>query len=583
MLLFAVIILLFPPLYNNENTRPYSLLLLIIHSFCFTLLEMSLYNEEIFYRNRYNRIYNSYFLLITCGIGLYISKRIYKQKYVNNVYPWFLTIIHLRKLSVLCGFSNRESWLVMLFVGVITFPLFIEICNNKVEYICSCIFLSGFILYILRYSILQHLYSILFQSYVPNAVVNSCTLIIWGIVSLLYDKYSIILSPYLHRFVLILLVIASLLYILQPEIQFHLLLLDIYNAIINRSLPFDSDSNEAPLWPPWVLIILIGITLLVVLDIIPIKKSLFLRVCYAVIYGIGLGLYIIGNFYPLRLSIFIVLSMMFVLFTLTLIFLLYPSPFTSKMLLWLYCGLISSLFALLLLVNYLYKNYPIQNGVDYYQTCYQTSLSLFTFISILLAFTSKVTSFRYIKMSANEILQKGYYWHAVIGNISTIYGYASAFILIVSYKDWIICYLAISSLLLCLQHDILLLKFYNETLSKYSPICWSITISLLYRVFRIMKGNYYDENNNSEEFGMFYYVKNIILIICILPSLISTNIYFWNYHIQKIAFISYVPIAAVGLLSNIVTIQVLSVIGIIQGCYAWYESIVIKDEGLRKL
>lgn len=545
------------------------------------MLEMSLYNEEIFYRNKYNRIYNSYFLLITCGIGLYISKRIYKQKYVNNIYPWFLTIIHLRKLSVLCGFKYEESWLILLFVGVITFPLFINICENRVEYICSCIFLSGFILYLLRYSILQHLYSILFQSYVSNAIVNSCTLIIWGIVSLFYDKFSITLSPYLHRFVLILFVIALLLYILQPEIQLHLLLLDIYNAIINRSLPFENDNNEQPLWPPWILIILFGITLVVVLDIVSIKKSLFLRVSYAVLSGICLSLYIIGNFYPLRLSIFIILTIMFVLFTLILIFLLYPSPFTSKLLLWLYCGLISSLFALLLLVNYLYMNYPIQNGIDYYKTCYQTSLSLFTFISILLAFTSKVTSFRYINVSANEILQKGYYWHAVIGNISTIYGYFSAYILIVSYKDWIICYLGISSLLLCLQHDILFLKFYNEILSKYSPICWSITISLLHRIFRIMKDNY--SNNNEDDFGSFYFIKNIILIICILPSLISTNIYFWNYHIQKIAFISYVPIAAVGLLSDISSIQILSVIGIIQGCYGWYESIVIKDEGLRKL
>lgn len=173
------------------------------------------------------------------------------------------------------------------------------------------------------------------------------------------------------------------------------------------------------------------------------------------------------------------------------------------------------------------------------------------------------------------MLRKGYHWHGVIGNISTIYGYCSTYILINTFKDSIINFIALSPLLLCLQHDIIIFKNYKD-ISRYSPVCWSITLSLLFKAYKSMR----DVDNNISQ---WYYYKNIIIILFILPSLISTNIYFWNFHIQKISFISFVPIAALGVFSDVSAIRLLAIEGIIQGSIAWYRSLVLREIGLQKL
>lgn len=92
--------------------------------------------------------------------------------------------------------------------------------------------------------------------------------------------------------------------------------------------------------------ILLIITLLVIVDVISIKKSLFMRVTYSIILGLGIGLYVTGSFYPMRISLFIAICIMFIITSFIFIFLLYPVPAISKVLLWLY------IYYILVIVHY---------------------------------------------------------------------------------------------------------------------------------------------------------------------------------------------------------------------------------------
>lgn len=342
IMFISVFIMLFPPLYSQENTRFFSLIILSIYTIIFCILEIVLYNETVIKNGEYTRIYSSYFLFITCAIGIYLSKRIFNEKGVLSVFPWLISSIHLSKLFILIGFSISDiKWLIILF-AVICFPIFNKIPPKKPEYVFVSIIITGIVLFFLRYPILKNIYDVIFQNQVNSAVVNSCTLIIWGIISLLYDKFSTELTTYNHRFILVIFVIAALLYFLQPELELSLLLTDLYNSIILRSTPFEAAKQyffiyyNRPLWPPWVLMILLIITLLVIVDVISIKKSLFMRVTYSIILGLGIGLYVTGSFYPMRISLFISICIMFIITSFIFIFLLYPVPAISKVLLWLY-------------------------------------------------------------------------------------------------------------------------------------------------------------------------------------------------------------------------------------------------------
>lgn len=240
IMFISVFIMLFPPLYSQENTRFFSLIILSIYTIIFCILEIVLYNETVIKNGEYTRIYSSYFLFITCAIGIYLSKRIFNEKGVLSVFPWLISSIHLSKLFILIGFSISDiKWLIILF-AVICFPMFNKIPPKKPEYVFVSIIITGIVLFFLRYPILKNIYDVIFQNQVNSAVVNSCTLIIWGIISLLYDKFSTELTTYIHRFILVIFVIAALLYFLQPELELSLLLTDLYNSIILRSTPFEA-------------------------------------------------------------------------------------------------------------------------------------------------------------------------------------------------------------------------------------------------------------------------------------------------------------------------------------------------------
>lgn len=96
-----------------------------------------------------------------------------------------------------------------------------------------------------------------------------------------------------------------------------------------------------PMWPSWLLIVAILLTLAAVTSVIPIKYMVELRVFYSIAMGLALGIYISTEFFLQAAVLHALIVVTMVCTSVFVVFTHFPSASSTKLLPWIFALLVA--------------------------------------------------------------------------------------------------------------------------------------------------------------------------------------------------------------------------------------------------
>lgn len=341
---------------------------------------------------------------------------------------------------------------------------------------------------------------------------------------------------------------------------------------------------QKPMWPSWLLIVAILLTLAAVTSVIPIKYMVELRVFYSIAMGIALGIYISSEYFLQTAFLHVLIVVTMICASVFVVFTHFPSASSTKLLPWVFAllvalfpvtyllegqvrikmilgdngfgdmgeeekklttlfavegartsllGLYAAIFMLIALeikfelASLMRENATERTGIRHSQSGQSTSTSFASRMRFMQQRrASTVASFTIKRMSAEGA------WMPAVGNVATVMCFAICLILNVNLtggSNRAIFFLA--PILLLLNQDADFVAGFGDK-QRYFPVTIVITG---YLVLTALYGIWEDIWHGNAGWGLeiggpdwFFAIKNLALLVLTFPSHILFNKFVWT-------------------------------------------------------
>ncbi|CAA6663960.1 unnamed protein product [Spirodela intermedia] len=580
---------------------------LIVHALLLCYIEDRFYNYTNMYWFGFDDevMYPSYMVMTTTFLGLALVRRLVVDCRIRQKTVWILTCLYSSKLSMLFITSTSVLWVSALLLLAVSPPLLLY--KNKTKTTSKMKVWQGithagviaFSAWLCRETIFEALQwlngrppsdGLLLGSYLLLTGL-ACT----PIVAL---HFSHVQSA---KRALVLLVSAGLLFVLlQPPVPLSWA----YRSELIKAAHQSADDISIygfvvskPLWPSWLLIITILLTLSAVTSAIPIKYVVELRALYAIGAGFTLGIYICAEYFFQSLMLFPLLVTTIVCASVFMVFTHLPSASSTRILPWVF-ALLVALFPVTYLLEGQLRARALGEGeqADKFTTLLvvegarMSLLGLYAMLFLLIALQIK---FELASLMRDKVADRGGMhhnqagrhsgicrpsftikrlaaeaaWMPAVGNVSTFLCFIICLILNITLtggSNRAIFFLA--PILLLLNQDSDIFAGFGDR-QRYFPVVLAISVYLfLAAIQRIWAEVWQGDSGWGLEIGgpgWVFVVKNVGLLILTLPNHILFSRFMWDYVKQTDAMLLLtMPLNLPSIvITDVSTIRVLGLLG----------------------
>lgn len=587
------------------------------------------YSGIFYYGFEDDVMYPSYMVIVTTFVGLALVKRLSVDRRIGAKAVWILTCLYSAKLAMLLISSKSVVWVSAILLLAVTPPLLLY--KDKSRTASKMKPWQGYAhagvvtlsVWFCRETIFEALQWWNGRPPSDGLLLGFC-IVLTGLacVPIVALHFSHVLSA---KRCLVLVVATGLLFILmQPPIPVSWT----YRSDLIKAARQTADDisiygfvAQKPMWPSWLLIVAILLTLAAVTSVIPIKYMVELRVFYSIAMGIALGIYISSEYFLQTAFLHVLIVVTMICASVFVVFTHFPSASSTKLLPWVFAllvalfpvtyllegqvrikmilgdnefgdmgeeekklttlfavegartsllGLYAAIFMLIALeikfelASLMREKATERTGIRHSQSGQSTSTSFASRMRFMQQRrASTVASFTIKRMSAEGA------WMPAVGNVATVMCFAICLILNVNLtggSNRAIFFLA--PILLLLNQDADFVAGFGDK-QRYFPVAIVITG---YLVLTALYGIWEDIWHGNAGWGLeiggpdwFFAVKNLALLVLTFPSHILFNKFVWTCTKQTDSM----PLITMPLnlpsiiITDVLKIRILGLLGII--------------------
>ncbi|KAM0987870.1 hypothetical protein ACFX13_012123 [Malus domestica] len=587
------------------------------------------YSGIYYYGFEEDVMYPSYMVIVTTFVGLAVVKRLSVDRRIGGKAVWILTCLYSAKLAMLLMSSKSVVWVSAILLLAVTPPLLLY--KDKSRTASKMKAWQGYAhagvvslsVWFCRETIFEALQWWNGRPPSDGLLLGFC-IVLMGLacVPIVALHFSHVLSA---KRCLVLVVATGLLFILmQPPIPVSWT----YRSDLIKAARQTADDitiygfvAQKPLWPSWLLLMAILLTLAAVTSVIPIKYMVELRVFYSIAMGIALGVYISTEYFLQTAFLHILIVVTMVSASVFVVFTHFPSASSTKLLPWVFAllvalfpvtyllegqvrvknilgdsefgdlgeeekklttlfavegartsllGLYAAIFMLIALeikfeiASLMREKATERPGIRHSQSGQSTSTSFASRMRFMQQRrAASVSSFTITKMAAEGA------WMPAVGNVATVMCFAICLILNVNLtggSNGAIFFLA--PILLLLNQDSDFIAGFGDK-QRYFPVTVVISAYLvLTGLYSIWEDVWHGNAGWGLEIGgpdWFFVVKNLALLVLTFPSHILFNRFMWSFTKQADSM----PLITMPLnlpsiiITDVLKIRILGLLGII--------------------
>ncbi|GKU92934.1 hypothetical protein SLEP1_g6588 [Rubroshorea leprosula] len=584
------------------------------------------YSNIYYYGLEDDVMYPSYMVVLTTLVGMALVRRLSADHHIGPKAVWILTCLYCSKLAMLFISSRSVVFVSAILLLAVSPPLLLYRDKSRTGSKMKAWqgYAHGAVVALSVWFGRETIFEALqwWNGRPPSdALLLGFCIVLTGLacVPIVILHFSHVLSA---KRCLVLVVAAGLLLILmQPPIPLSWA----YGSDLIKAARQSADDisiygfmASKPMWPSWLLILAILLTLASVTSVIPIKYIVELRAVYAIAVGIALGIYISAEFFLQAAVLHALIIVTMVCASVFVVFTHFPSASSTKLLPWIFAllvalfpvtyllegqvriksllgdsglgemdeedrklttllavegartsllGLYAAIFMLIALeikfeLASLMREKAVERGENRYsQTSQSSSAQRMRFMQHRRA--STISTFTIKRMAAEGA------WMPAVGNVATVMCFAICLILNVHLtggSNQAIFFLA--PILLLLNQDSDFIAGFGDK-QRYFPVTAAISaylvLTTLYAIWEEVWNGNTGWGIQIGGPGWFFAVKNLALLILTFPSHILFNRFVWSHTKQTDS----IPLLTLPLnlpsiiITDLMKIRVLGGLGII--------------------
>lgn len=380
---------------------------------------------------------------------------------------------------------------------------------------------------------------------------------------------------------------------------------------------------DTPTWPTWLLITTIITSLAALTSAIPIQDVVELRFIYAVGMGVSTGVYLCAQYFLQAAIVHVMLVAAMACTSVFLVFTHLPSATSPRLLPWVFAILVGLCPIIYLVEGQLrFQTGDRAGSEDNYITLFALEgsrvslLGLYAAIFMAIALEIKLKLASIISEKVSEKVMPGPKyrlsqqrkptstnafsvkklaaegaWMATIGNVSTMLCFAICLVLnwhLTGGSDRSIMLLAPILLLLNQDSNLVLTAGFGDR-QRYFPLTAAVSGYLIasagYRLWIEVWHGYHSSDWGLQTGGpgLFYLVKNIVLLGLTTPNHLLFNRFMWNYVKQSdMLLLLTTPLnLPAAIITDIVSIRFLACLGMVYALVQYVISRNIRIAGMR--
>ncbi|XP_061989600.1 uncharacterized protein LOC133708162 [Rosa rugosa] len=324
---------------------------LVTHALLLSHIENRFFNYSgiYYYGFEDDVMYPSYMVLVTTFVGLALVRRLSADHRIGAKAVWILTCLYSAKLGMLVISSKSVVWMSAVLLLAVTPPLLLY--KDKSRTASKMQTWQGYThagvvslsVWFCRETIFEALQWWNGRAPSDGLLLGFC-IVLMGLacVPIVALHFSHVLPA---KRCLVLVVATGLLFILlQPPIPVSWT----YRSDLIKAARQSVDDVSIygfiapkPMWPSWLLIVAILLTLAAVTSVIPIKYMVELRVFYSIAMGLALGIYISTEFFLQAAVLHVLIVVTMVCTSVFVVFTHFPSASSTKLLPWIFALLVA--------------------------------------------------------------------------------------------------------------------------------------------------------------------------------------------------------------------------------------------------
>ncbi|KAH6558160.1 hypothetical protein KP509_1Z076600 [Ceratopteris richardii] len=613
---------------------------LIAHALLVCRLENRLHNYATSYFGGYDDeevVYPSYIVLLTTAVGLLLAHRLSAQNCINSLTNWVLTCLYCAKLSMLFLSAQGVLWASVILLLAVSPPILLY--RDKLKGYSRMKTWQGFVhavaisisIWFCRYTLYETLQA--FLGHPPSDGLILGVLVFTSAAACM----PIVAYHFSHvqaakRALFLVAVLGACLMFLQPPVpQAWTFWWDSYHMPKHMvdDMAIYGTISDRPHWPSWLLLFTIVASLAAFTSAIPVQYFVELRFFYAVTVGLSLGIYVCTQYFVDVPILHALLVGALICCSLFAVFTHLPSTSSPRYMPWVFAllvallpisyfvegqarismgesdderlmallalegsrasllGLYAGMFMLIALqvkfeLASLLREKVMEKGRNWMQPN-ESSSSFIPKYRLLQKRPSLAASFTVKKLAAEGS------WMPAVGNVATCLCFVLCLILnsrLTGGSNRAIFFLA--PILLLLNQDSNLLTGFGDR-QRYFPLTMVISVYLVgFVVFKIWEDVLYSHQYGSwgtdhDGPGLFFVVKNILLLLITLPNQFIFNQFMWNRLKQRDMWILLVtPLNLLPLfITDMSGIRALSLLGIMYAIIQYFVSRHVRIAGMR--
>ncbi|KAL9668523.1 hypothetical protein QQ045_006057 [Rhodiola kirilowii] len=324
---------------------------LIAHALLLCHIENRFFNySSIYYYGLEDDVmYPSYMVIVTTLVGLALARRLFADQRIGPKTAWILSCLYSSKLAMLFIVSKSVVWVTAVLLLAISPPLLLY--KDKSRTASKMRAWQGYAhagvvalsVWFCRETIFEALQWWNGRHPSDSLLLGFCILLTGlACVPIVALHFSHVLSA---KRCLVLVVATGLLFIfMQPPLPLSLT----YHSDLIKSARQSADDisiygfmASRPLWPSWLLIVAVLLTLAAITSVIPIKYMVELRTLYAISMGIALGVYISAEYFLQAAILHVLIVVTMVCASIFVVFTHFPSASSTKFVPWVFALLVA--------------------------------------------------------------------------------------------------------------------------------------------------------------------------------------------------------------------------------------------------
>jgi len=625
------IALILPGVVLRRKPLPITGLLLFLHSLGLVVGEWLLFSQ-------FSGVYSPYLVLLTSVLGIAMTIKLEAQERISAFSAWIISVLHIAKLSMLLSavdlghltrgrnfFGSERANLLSAFALALTIsPVFLAdrlskspMSVSRGVFHMATIAVAAF--FSRKYTPARLLALILGQRPTGVMLFASFLLICGASFSPLTYKHLPHVG-FIRRVTTLCLLLGGLLAVLQPEADRSVISAAMGSGFVkhgtHRHAVQSSLAHTRAIWTPWLLFIATTLISSALSGLLPLARSVFARLIFALGVGSTLGLYICLRYVPFSPILYGVFVGVFVVGTFIILFSTWPTVKTHSLIPLIYAALMTVYPIGYFLIARVFASQPRLKSRDYIAGTRLVFVATFAAYNVFLALYLRFLSTKLRPTPKSKPFAKGSTmathksrsfrlryagvapmaapihggtpsetgWMAAVGNIACLLGFFLSVGLNIHFLEGSeLSVVFLAPLLLLLNPEegggpIFLFSLTDE--NRYGP---PITACTLFLVFSALsKLAHLVTGFGMERPDTFMAAKEGLLFAASVPCLALLNRFLWTVsHTSDVIWLLVTPPGLLSvLLSDVGPISMLGGITVIGGFISYFVSRHIKIQGL---